>query len=287
MSETYSDMVRKSHIVLARERFNMMCCFEMGMRDVKVIETLKTYAIYDENDPNAVPSFEIQTKNSEWMGRGSAAGEAFDDKMKISRVSMPKDLRELVTDDNNPSLLKRELLDRPQLIHSRDMVPPPPPLRLISSQAGGTLLHWACSSGSYHSAELLIKLGAEVNVVCDEHRRSPLHDAVLAFCQAGPARRELTAKTISLLLRSGALTLLRDRDHCTPLDIARRYDTQRSSSRTAEAVEKLMNEELEAMRCQVNEEKKHCLHRTSRIAHMAFEEDGQGKEGRSPLNSSR
>jgi hypothetical protein len=112
-----------------------------------------------------------------------------------------------------------------------------------------------------------------VNAVCDEHRRSPLHDAVLAFCQAaGPARQELAARTISLLLRSGAMTLLRDRDHCTPLDTARRYDSQRRSSKAA-AVEKLIHEELEAMRCQVNEEKKHCLHRSSRLAHVAFEEE--------------
>jgi ankyrin repeat protein len=123
MSETYGDMVRKSHIVLARERFNMMCCFEMGMRGEKMIDTLKTYAIFDENDANAVPSFEMQTSNTEWMSGGSAAGEAFEDKMKASRVPMPRDIRELVTDGNNPSLLKAELLDRPQLVHSRDMVP--------------------------------------------------------------------------------------------------------------------------------------------------------------------
>jgi ankyrin repeat protein len=122
MSETYSDMVKKSHVVLARERFNMMCCFEMGMFGVKMIETLKTYAIFDENDLTAVPSFEMQTSNTEWMSGGSAASEAFDLKMRVTSVAMPTDIRNLVTDDNNPSLLKRELLDRPQLIHCRDLV---------------------------------------------------------------------------------------------------------------------------------------------------------------------
>lgn len=124
MSETYGDMVKKSHIVLARERFNMMCCFEMGMHGVKMIETLKTYAIYDENDENSVPSFEMQTRNTDWMnsGSGSAAHDAFDDKMKESRVAMPKDIRHLVTDGNNSSLLQRELIERPQLLYCRDVV---------------------------------------------------------------------------------------------------------------------------------------------------------------------
>jgi hypothetical protein len=124
-----------------------------------------------------------------------------------------------------------------------------------------------------------------VNAVC-EQRRTPLHDAVLAFCQAsGSARQELATKTISLLLRNGALTLLRDRDHCTPLDVARHYDSIKGRGRSgkgtnlgtgrAEAVEKLIQDELEAMRCQVSEEKRHCLHRSNRLAHVAFEEKEQ------------
>jgi hypothetical protein len=275
MSETYSDMVKKSHVVLARERFNMMCCFEMGMYGVAMIETLKTYAIFDENDENAVPSFEMQTSNTEWMSGGSAAREAFDMKMRVSSVSMPTDIRNLVTDNNNPSLLKRELLDRPQLIHCRDLVrfSPPSPPRLISPQTGGTLLHWACSASAYDSVALLLRLGADVNSVCEEKRQTPLHDAVLGFCQAGPTREETAAKIISLLLRSGAMSLLRDKDHCTPLDIARRYDASRRTANAA-AVERIISDELEAMRCEVNEEKKHCLQR-SRVAHLSFETELQ------------
>lgn len=122
MSETYSDMVKKSHIVLARERFNMMCCFEMGMFGVKVIETLKTYAIYDEYNANSIPTFEIQTSNQDWMSGGSAATEAFDNKMRQSRVTMPPELRSLVISNHNPTDLKSEILERPQLLHSRDLV---------------------------------------------------------------------------------------------------------------------------------------------------------------------
>ncbi len=124
MSETYGAMVKKSHIVLAREQFNMMCCFEMGMFGSEIIETLKSYAIYDEADENSVPTFEMQTMNAEWVnsGSGTAAHEAFDDKMKMSQVAMPKDIRNLVMDGNNSTLLHSELKERPQLLYCRDPV---------------------------------------------------------------------------------------------------------------------------------------------------------------------
>lgn len=50
-----------------------------------------------------------------------------------------------------------------------------------------------------------------MNAVCDEQRQTPLHDAVLAYCQAGPSREEMASKIICLLLRYGALTLIRDK----------------------------------------------------------------------------
>jgi hypothetical protein len=138
-------------------------------------------------------------------------------------------------------------------------------------QTGGTLLHWACSASAYESVSLLLRLGADVNSVCGEQRQTPLHDAVSAFCRAGPAREETAAKIISLLLRSGAMSLLRDKDHCTPLDIARRYDDKKRTT-NATAVERLISDELEAMKCAVHEEKRHCLQR-SRVAHLSFEKD--------------
>jgi len=121
MSETYSDLVNKSHLILARERYNMMCSYEIGMSDVAIQDAMKTYAIFDPDNPEVVPTFEMQTMNPDWQSQGSAATTDFDNKMKNAHIDMPAELRYQAS-EGEVSSLKQRLLESPELLNSRDPV---------------------------------------------------------------------------------------------------------------------------------------------------------------------
>jgi hypothetical protein len=118
MSETYSDLIGKSNIILARERYNMMCAFELGMPQEQIVAVMKNYAI---QEINSLPSFEMQTMNLEWVGKGSAATADFDDKMRSKHVDMLPELR-LQAHDGEAEALEISLHDRPEMLNSRDEV---------------------------------------------------------------------------------------------------------------------------------------------------------------------
>lgn len=118
MSETYSDLITKSNIILARERYNMMCGFEMSMTKQQMIDSMKKYAI---TEINSLPAFEMQTMNSEWVGKGSAATADFEDKMRWKHVDMLPELREQAH-EGEMEALEVSLNDRPEMLNSRDEV---------------------------------------------------------------------------------------------------------------------------------------------------------------------
>lgn len=74
-------------------------------------------------------------------------------------------------------------------------------------------IHNACSYGHYEVTELLIKYGANVNIV-DLWKFSPLHEA------AAKGKYEI----VKLLLKHGADPTKKNRDGATPLDLIREGD---------------------------------------------------------------
>ena len=70
-------------------------------------------------------------------------------------------------------------------------------------QSGWSLLHCACSSGMWDGIELLLKHGADPNLVCCKGR-TPLHDTVSWFCRKRKALTIPSRKAIHTVNRKCA-----------------------------------------------------------------------------------
>lgn len=79
------------------------------------------------------------------------------------------------------------------------------------------MLHWACAGLCFDTVNMLVGQGINVNITCYEKKRSALHDAMTAFCEAS-TEEELNdgRKIIALLVEKGCKYTLRDsvRHHC-------------------------------------------------------------------------
>ena len=118
MSETYADLNNKSQIILARERYNMMCSFEMGLSEQEKQEVTRRYAICSGNK---TAELEMQTINDAWIAGGSAATEALESKMLQKHIDMPSRMQLQASEGETDALLEG-LKRHPEMLNSRDPV---------------------------------------------------------------------------------------------------------------------------------------------------------------------
>jgi ankyrin repeat protein len=83
-----------------------------------------------------------------------------------------------------------------------------------SDWEGETALHWAALSGTPETIQILLDAGADVYAVSNE-LQTPLH------CAAKSEDLEKMQARIQVLLNAGADFNVKDKDQCTPEDIAK------------------------------------------------------------------